>query len=224
MTPGAVIVAAGRSERMGGVDKLFAPLAGRPLLSHTLRAFEDAASIESVALVMNERNIDAARELVAVSGLTKVCAVVLGGERRRDSVLAGIEALAATDVVAVHDGARPLAAPALIDRVVAAALECGAAICAIPSKDTVKEADSGQVVRTLDRSRLWLAQTPQAFRRDWLLEAHRAYGGDATDDAMMVEALGYTVRIVEGDPHNLKVTTPEDLHALESLIRLRESV
>lgn len=221
---GAVIVAAGRSERMGGVDKLFAPLAGRPLLSHTLLAFEDAPYIDRVAVVASERNLAAVRELVAESRFARVQAVVPGGARRQDSVRAGLEALAGVELVVVHDGARPLVAAELVTRVVEAARASGAAICAIPARDTVKEVDQGEVMRTLDRGRLWLAQTPQAFRFDLLLEAHRAFEGEATDDAAMVEALGHTVRVVEGDPHNVKVTTPEDLRLLESLIRLREGL
>jgi 2-C-methyl-D-erythritol 4-phosphate cytidylyltransferase len=221
---GAVIVAAGRSERMGGVDKLFAPLAGRPLLSHTLLAFEDAPCVDRIAVVASERNIAAVRELVAESRFARVRAIVPGGARRRDSVRAGIEALAGVELVVVHDGARPLVAAGLVTRVVEAARASGAAICGIPARDTVKEVDQGEVIRTLDRGRLWLAQTPQAFRLELLLEAHRAFEGDATDDAAMVEALDHPVRVVQGDPHNVKVTTPEDLRLLEALIRLREGM
>lgn len=221
---GAVIVAAGRSQRMGGMDKLFAPLAGRPLLAHTLQAFEDTPCIDRVVVAANDRNIDAVRELVRVSGLGRVAAVVLGGDRRQDSVRAGLGALTGVELVVVHDGARPLVTPGLVARVVEAARASGAAICAISVRDTVKEVDQAEVVRTLDRGRLWLAQTPQAFRLDLLLEAHRVFEGEATDDAAMVEALGHPVRVIEGDPHNVKVTTPEDLRLLESLIRLREGM
>lgn len=221
---GAVIVAAGRSERMGGIDKLFAPLAGRPLLSHTIQAFQEAPCVDRIAIVAGERNWGAVGELVRVAGFAKVTAVVRGGARRQDSVLAGLEVLAGVELAAVHDGARPLATPGLVTRVVEAARAGGAAICAIPVRDTVKEVDQAQVARTLDRGRLWLAQTPQAFRLDLLLEAHRRFEGEATDDAAMVEALGHPVRVVEGDPHNLKVTTPEDLRLLESLVRLREGM
>lgn len=221
---GAVIVAAGRSERMGGIDKLFAPLGGRPLLSRTLLAFEDTPCIDRIAVVASERNAAAVRALVAESRFARVQAIVPGGARRRDSVRAGLEALAGVEIVVVHDGARPLVAPELVARVVEAARASGAAICAIPARDTIKEVDQGEVTRTLDRGRLWLAQTPQAFRLDLLLEAHRAFEGEATDDAAMVEALGHVVRVVEGDPHNVKVTTPEDLRLLESLIRLREGM
>ncbi|HXF52316.1 MAG TPA: 2-C-methyl-D-erythritol 4-phosphate cytidylyltransferase [Dehalococcoidia bacterium] len=221
---GAVIVAAGRSQRMGGVDKLFAPLAGRPLLAHTLQALHDTPCIDRVVVAANERNIEAIGQLVRASGFARVAAVVPGGARRQDSVRAGLEALAGVELVAVHDGARPLVTPDLVARVVEAARAAGAAVCAIPVRDTVKEVDQAEVVRTLDRGRLWLAQTPQAFRFDLLLEAHRAFDGEATDDAAMVEALGHPVRVVEGDPHNVKVTTPEDLRLLESLIRLREGM
>ncbi len=221
---GAVIVAAGRSERMGGIDKLFAPIAGRPLLARTLLAFEDTPCIDRVAVVASDRNIGAVRELVAESGFTRVQAIVLGGARRQDSVRAGLGALTGVELVVIHDGARPLVTPQLVGRVVEAARASGAAICAIPARDTVKEVDQGEVTRTLDRGRVWLAQTPQAFRLDLLVEAHRAFEGDATDDAAIVEAMGHVVRVVEGDPHNVKVTTPEDLRLLEALIRLREGM
>ncbi len=222
---GAVIVAAGRSERMAGVEKLWAPLADpdgcvRPLLALSLAAFEAADAVGRVALVVASDAIERASALVRDEAFGKVCAVVPGGVRRQDSVLAGLEALAACEWVVVHDGARPLVTVDLIDRGSEVAQETGASCCAVPASDTVKEADQYQrVVRTLDRSRLWLAQTPQVFRRELLLEAHGRAQGDATDDAALVEALGVTVRLYAGSSRNLKVTTPDDLALAQALLR-----
>lgn len=221
---GAVIVAAGRGERMDGADKLWAPLtdaggATRPLLAYSLRAFQSCSAIDRIVLVVAAGAGERARALARSEGLDKVCAVVPGGARRQDSVRAGLEALAPCDWVAVHDGARPLVTPELIERGIEAARETGASCCAVPAADTVKEADENLLaVRTLDRRRVWLAQTPQTFRYDLLLDAHRRCESDATDDASMVEALGVKVRLYEGSRRNMKVTTQEDLALVQALL------
>jgi 2-C-methyl-D-erythritol 4-phosphate cytidylyltransferase len=223
-----VIVAAGRSERMGGVDKLLAPLAGRPLLSYAIDAFMGCGDIDEVIVVASEENRSAVEVLTSPedgAGKPRLpMRLVLGGPRRRDSVLAGLEALSPEcEYVIVHDGARPRVTGALIKAVLAAARETGAAIAAIPVSDTVKLATTDGIVRdTLDRDSLWLAQTPQAFRRDLLLKAYRQMPGDATDDAGLVEALGHPVRLIEGARENLKVTTPADLRLAEALLRAHE--
>lgn len=217
---GAVIAGGGRSARMRGVDKLFAPLAGRPLLYHTLSVFQTCAAVDTVVLVVSADNLAAAEALVGEGGFAKVTSVCLGGQRRRDSVLAGLDALPTCDWVVVHDGARPLVTPALIEAGLAAARPTGAAVCALPAADTVKEADStGRVLGTLDRSRLWLVQTPQVFRYDIMRRAHDAAPDEeATDDAALVERLGIEVRLYEGSRRNIKVTTSEDLAMAEALL------
>jgi 2-C-methyl-D-erythritol 4-phosphate cytidylyltransferase len=216
---GAVIVAAGRGRRMAGVDKLLAPLAGRPLLVHTLAAFQECEAVQRVVLVMAADRLEEGRELVRAHGFDKVAAVCAGGERRQDSVRAGLEALGPCEWVAVHDGARPLVTARLIEEGLAAARETGAAICAVPVSDTIKEVTaSGEVERTVERKGLWLVQTPQVFRYDLLLEAHRAARIEATDDAALVEAMGGRVRVYMGSPRNIKVTTPEDLALAEALV------
>jgi 2-C-methyl-D-erythritol 4-phosphate cytidylyltransferase len=220
---GAIIVAAGRSERMGGEDKLWAQLVaadgrGRPLLAYTIEEFQACAAISRIALVLAADSIERGRELVREDAFDKVTAIVPGSARRRDSVRAGLDALTGCDWVAVHDGARPLLTRDLIERGLDAARETGAACCAVRAPDTVKEADDGFIARTVDRTRLWLAQTPQVFRRDLLLAAHEKTSGDATDDASMVEALGVKVRLFEGSPRNIKVTTPEDLAIVQTLL------
>ncbi len=221
---GAVIAAAGRSRRMGGDDKLWAPLTGadghsRPLLAYTLRAFQGCSALSRIALVVAEDTLEQARALARDEHMDKVRAVVAGGERRQDSVRAGLEALGQCEWVIVHDGARPLVTAELIERGLEEARETGAACCALPVPDTVKEAgEAGHIASTLDRSRLWLAQTPQIFRYDLLVQAHRNAHGEATDDAALVEALGMNVRLYLGSPRNLKVTTPEDLAIVQALL------
>lgn len=219
---GAVIVAAGRSRRMAGVDKLWAPLPGpdgRPLLARAVAVFESCPAIDRIVLVVSRDAVGRAQELVLEEGLAKLCAVVAGGARRQDSVRAGLEALEACEWVVVHDAARPLVTADLIERGLTEARATGASCCGLPVPDTIKEADDkGNVGHTLDRSRLWLAQTPQTFRYDLLLKAHRHAEGDATDDAALVEALGVQVRLYQGSPRNLKVTTPEDLALVAALL------
>jgi 2-C-methyl-D-erythritol 4-phosphate cytidylyltransferase len=218
-----IIVAAGRSERMDGADKVFAPLMGRPLIVWSLGAFRACESVERVVVVAAEPAVAQVRTLIDEWRFSSMATVVAGGTRRRDSVRAGVDAAEGAAFVAVHDAARPLVKPALIDRVVALARESGAAICAMPAIDSVKEVDGDppRVRATHDRARIWLAQTPQAFRRDLLLRAHDADDGDATDDAALVEALRHEVRVCEGAPWNLKVTTPADLTVAETLLRER---
>ena len=215
---GAIIVAAGSGTRMAGADKLFTEVAGQPLLAHAIAPFQECASIERIVLVMAPLNLKRGRDLVERYGFTKATALVKGGERRQDSVRLGLEALGGCDYVAVHDGARPLVTPELIARGLEAARETGAAAPALPIADTVKEAGpNGIVLRTLDRSRLWAVQTPQVFRYELLLRAHREITADVTDDAAMVEALGDPVRLFEGSRANIKVTTVEDLTLIKAL-------
>jgi len=218
---GAIVVAAGRSRRMGGLDKLFAPLGGRALLARTLAAFQECDAVQRVVLVLAADNLARGLALAEEEHLTKVRTVCLGGRRRQDSVREGLEVLGPCAWVVVHDGGRPLVTPQLIEDGLAAARETGAAVCGLPAQDTVKRADEqGRVLRTLDRHRLWLVQTPQVFRYDILREAHERSRRAATDDAALVERLGYSVRVYPGSPRNLKVTTPEDLALAGALLRL----
>ena len=226
---GAIVLAAGRSERMGGADKLLAPLAGRPLVAHAIATFAAHEGIDTLVVVVSEANKDTIEALAVktaraahpsrASGRADWVRVVLGGERRRDSVRAGLEALGDCECVVVHDGARPLVTRELIDAALAGARETGAVLCAVPVSDTVKRADDSGLVRsTVSRQGLWLAQTPQAFRLDLLLRADEATEMDATDDAALVELLGEPVRIVMGSARNLKVTTPADLRLAAALL------
>jgi 2-C-methyl-D-erythritol 4-phosphate cytidylyltransferase len=216
MATGAVIVAAGQSTRMGGADKLLLTLAGRAVVAHAVAAFLAHQTITQVVLVVSRRNRDAVS--AAVGGHAKL-SLALGGERRRDSVRAGLVTLSGCDYVVVHDGARPLVTAGLIEAALAGARECGAALCAVPVSDTVKRGDgSGHVHSTVSREGLYLAQTPQAFRLDLLLRAHEMVEGDITDDAAMVEHLGVPVKLVAGSKRNIKITTPEDLALAGALL------
>ncbi len=223
---GAIIVAAGRSRRMGDIDKLWVPLRcsdgrTRPLLACTVAVFQGCSTVGQIVLVAAAEALERARDLVRDEGLGKVRAVVAGGARRQDSVRAGLAALDRCDWVSVHDGARPLVTAELIERGLKEARVTGASSCALPVPDTVKEGDEDSyVARTLDRSRLWLGQTPQTFRYDLLVEAHERASADVdvTDDAVLVEALGVRVRLYPGSPRNLKVTTPDDLAIAKALL------
>ncbi len=179
-------------------------------------------AVSAVVLVMAAQNVSRGQKQVERHSLTKVAAVVEGGPRRQDSVRAGLEALTPCDYVAVHDGGRPLVTVALIERGLAAARETGAAVPGVRIADTVKQAGAdGLVMRTVNRSRLWAVQTPEVFRYELLLRAHREITEDVTDDAAMVEALGEPVRVFEGDRRNLKVTVAVDLEVVRALLEGR---
>jgi 2-C-methyl-D-erythritol 4-phosphate cytidylyltransferase len=214
---GAVIVAAGRSARMGGIDKTFAPLLGKPLLLHTLSHFQHFLPIAEIVLVLAPQSLELGKELVAAHQVSKVSRVCAGGETRQDSVRRGLEALDICQWVMVHDGARPCLDGPLLERGLAAARQTGAAVAGVPVKDTIKVVTpQGLVADTPTRESLWAAQTPQVFRYDLLLEAHqRGSAQAATDDAALVEALGHPVHLFPGSYRNIKVTTPEDLALVE---------
>ena len=220
-TLGVVVVAAGRSTRMGGVDKTFAPVLGLPLIAHTLDRFEWFAPVGEIVLVLAGDSLETGRELVESRGYRKVGHVCAGGERRQDSVLNGLERLTPCDLVMVHDGARPCLDEDVLERGLEAGRD-GAAVAGVPVKDTIKRVSaSGLVEETPDRSLLWSAQTPQVFAYDLLMQAHAACAGPVTDDAAMVEALGHPVRMFQGSYENIKVTTADDLIIAESFLRAR---
>jgi 2-C-methyl-D-erythritol 4-phosphate cytidylyltransferase/2-C-methyl-D-erythritol 2,4-cyclodiphosphate synthase len=223
----ALIVAAGQGRRLGGgTPKQYLDLAGRPLLAWTLEAFERCAAVEGVVVVVDPQGVARTSSLVERFGIRKVARVTEGGAERPDSVQRGLEALPAEcSLVAIHDGARPLVRPELIARVVEAAAACGAAIPVLPVPDTVKRGDGAghPVTATEDRTQLHLAQTPQVFEVELIRRAYAARQADdatpVTDDAQLVERLGATVRMVAGDPSNIKITLPEDLRLAGELLR-----
>ena len=223
-TCGVVIVAAGSASRMGGIDKVMAPLGGEPMIVRTVRAFQNCDAIASIVIVTREDLIRPISGLCRDMG--KVAAVVAGGKTRQESVHLGLNALPkGTKLAAVHDGARPLISWQVIDRVVRAANTYGAAAPAIPVKDTIKVVQGGLVKETPDRSSLAAVQTPQVFDFDLLRGALRKAeedGATVTDDCSAVERTGMKIKIVEGDERNLKVTTPMDLKIAELLLEETE--
>ena len=225
MSTCAILLCAGRGERLGaGVPKALAPLAGRPLFTWSLEAFGNCKAIEGIVLVGPVRTL---RELVAASGMgsAKIVAYTEGGDARQHSVGRGLHVVPeGFSHVAVHDSARALVSPEVIERTVAAAVEHGAAIAAVPQADTLKQASLGTISGTVPRAGLWAAQTPQVFRRDWLERAHREAAEVATDDATLVEWLGHPVHVAPGDPLNFKVTTTNDLELAEAWLAHRAAV
>jgi 2-C-methyl-D-erythritol 4-phosphate cytidylyltransferase/2-C-methyl-D-erythritol 2,4-cyclodiphosphate synthase len=217
MSVGVIIVAAGRSERMGaGVPKPLLDLGGKTLLQRSVEAFDRHPGVSELVVVLPAALVDDGPSLVGQT--SRACRFVAGGERRQDSVRHGMDALSSNaDPILVHDAARPFADRETIDRVIAAALEAGAAVPAVPARDTVKRVDLDRrvVAATLPRGEIFLAQTPQGFSRRVLQDAIAAgeRGIDATDDAMLAERAGHAVRVVSGDERNVKITTPEDLAA-----------
>jgi len=214
----AVVVAAGASRRMGGLDKMEAPLAGRPLLAWSVEAMAAARSVRRVVVVVAPDRVE---RMTRASWLAEDVAVVAGGARRADSVLAGVRATDAP-VVLVHDGARPLATPDLADVVATAAAQHGAAIPVLPTADSLKRLDGGWLAGSLDREGAAHAQTPQGARRDLLLEAFAAAGEQAhSDEAGLLEAHGVRVAAVTGEAFNVKVTAPSDLEVVRALAQAR---
>ena len=210
---GAVIVAAGSASRMGGIDKVMAPLDGEPMIVRTVRAFQNCHAIKEIVVVTREDLIVSVMGLC--KGFDKVRAVVAGGKDRAESVRLGMNALSSkVKLAAIQDGARPLITEAVIDRTVRAANTYGAAAPGIPVKDTIKTVKGGVVMNTPDRSALQAVQTPQVFDFDLLRGALKKAQQDnapITDDCSAVERLGFKVKMVEGDERNIKVTTPLDL-------------
>ena len=222
----ALVPAAGSGTRMGGRQpKQYLVLGGAPLLVHTLRALARCPSIEGAVVVVPEDRIDATQSLLRRFRVPRVLAVVAGGEERQDSVQLGLEAVSPEAAwVVVHDAVRPMITTDLVERVLAAARIPGAATCGWPARETVKLVKDSFVDKTLPRDGLWLTQTPQAFRRELLREAHdkaAREGFRGTDDAMLVERLGGRVAMVEGLAQNIKITTREDLKTVRALLGSR---
>ena len=210
---GAVIVAAGSASRMKGIDKIMTDLGGMPVIARTVKAFQDCDCISEVVIVTREDLIPAVT--AACLGMEKVTAVVAGGDSRQESVNNGLNALSdKVKLAAIQDGARPFATWQMIDRVVRAANTYGAAAPAIPVKDTIKVVNGGVVTGTPERKTLNAVQTPQVFDKDLLraaLKKAKEDGAEVTDDCSAVERMGMSVKIVEGDERNIKITTPMDL-------------
>ena len=220
---GVVVVAAGSSERMGGVDKIFAIVAGKPVLAHSLSVFERCSLVDQVVVVLNDASLEQGREMVESQGFSKVVALCRGGRRRQDSVAEGLGRLEGCHWVIIHDGARPCVTSELVERGLDEVRQTGAAIAAVPVKETVKVIDVERIVQnTPHRGNLWAAQTPQIFRFDIIVQAYRRTPEEVTDDAAAVEALGHKVKVYMGLYDNIKVTTREDLALAEIIMRERD--
>lgn len=226
---GIVIPAAGQGKRMGaGYNKQFLSLMGQPILAHTVRLFEESSYVSEIVIVGAESDQQVIKELVDRHKFDKVVAITQGGAQRQDSVRAGVQALSSTiQRVVVHDGARPLLTLREFNRFMEEAEKFSAASMGIPIKDTVKKVNtSGKVLETLSREGLRAIQTPQIFDRGILEEAHHQaslVGYYGTDDAALLEWMGYPVQIVEGSQENIKVTTPEDLWLAERILSMRDA-
>ncbi|MCL0097330.1 2-C-methyl-D-erythritol 4-phosphate cytidylyltransferase [Dehalococcoidia bacterium] len=222
---GAVIAAAGQGQRMSGVDKVFAELGGKPLLARVLDTFQECLVVDEIVLVLGEENLERGRGLVGSHHWPKVTTTCPGGRRRQDSVKNGLQRLRDCRWVVIHDGARPLVTSDLIERGLAEARESGAAVAAVPVKDTIKRVSrDGWVKETPERDSLWTVQTPQVFLFDLIFQAHQEITEDVSDDATMVERLGHRVKIYRGSYENIKVTTTEDLALAEVILRRKKAM
>ncbi len=223
----AIITAAGKGKRMGSkIKKPYLTLAGKPLLASAIFPFEHSRIINSIVVVTAKGDEDfCLRNVVKRYGFKKVLKVIHGGRERQDSVRSGIMAAGSGwDMAVVHDGARPFVTMRMIEQTVRKAVKHGGAILAVPVKDSVKEAYSGFVKKTLSRDGLWAVQTPQAFKFDVLKEAHECAQRDGfvgTDDSILIERLGHKVAIVKGSYDNIKITTSEDMAIGEEILKQR---
>src|SRR5579859_3152751 len=224
-TCSAIIAAAGSSRRMQGQDKLWIPLAGRLTLARTIDVFDASPLIDRIVLVLNAERVADAEELCRQEGWRKIAAILAGGLRRQDSVRLGLDALSHIDPqcrwVMIHDGARPLVTPAMLEAGLQIAHQHQAAIASVPVKDTIKHVEGGFVTGTIDRLRHVAIQTPQVFSFPLIHSAHHAPEAreDVTDDAALLERLGHRVAIFPGSYSNIKITTLEDVQIAEAFIK-----
>ena len=216
---GAVVVAAGTGERMMGVNKLFVALGNKPLLAWSVDTCHGCHFITQIVLVLSDRDLIRGGELKEERQWSKVT-ICRGGARRQDSVKEGLKRIMNCGLVMIHDGARPFLTLDLIENGLQVARETGAAVAAVPVKDTIKLVADDRLIReTLQRDKLWAAQTPQIFSFDIITRAYESLPVEATDDGAAVERLGYGVRLYMGDYSNIKVTTPEDLSLARIIAR-----
>ena len=223
----AVIVAGGKSQRMGGnLDKAFLSLGPQPVLAYSLSVFQECQDVHSIVLVVRKEQLMAAEGVCQMFGISKLRTIVAGGASRQDSVLAGLKAVDPdTEFVCVHDAARPCVTKELVSETIASAKKYGSGVAATKITDTVKSAEKGQIVTaTLDREKLWTVQTPQTFKHALLMRAFAELGkgkGSVTDEASAVERLGEAVRLIPTTFLNIKITTTDDLPLASSLLGIK---
>ena len=217
-----IIPAAGLGKRMGmGKNKLFLEVFEQPIIIHTLKVFENDHLCKGIILVVNENDQQEMKQLLQQYKITKIHSIVTGGKERQDSVYEGLKAVSDESIILIHDGARPFVKKDHIHKLLEATAKHGAAVLGVPVKDTVKLAENEWISETLERSKLWMIQTPQAFERDLIIHAHEQARNDGflgTDDASLLERLGKKVVIVEGDYDNIKITTIEDLYFAKAIV------
>ena len=218
-----IIVAAGKSERFKGpISKPYLELGDKPVIVHILSVFSRERLADEIILVVNARDAERIRKVLSNFSI-KVDKVVFGGKRRQDSVACGLREISPkSNIVLLHDGVRPFVSQKLINRVIEETRVSGAVAPAIPCEDTIKEVEKQKVVKTLQRNSLWAVQTPQGFKRQILFSAYKKAEADnyqGTDDAELVEHIGYPVKIIPGDKENIKITTPADLVFAEALLK-----
>jgi len=222
---GAIVLGAGNSSRMDGFDKVSANLLGKPIISYSLTILDKCPQIDEIVVVMGKHNFDKGKTLVENGSWNKISRVCLGGIRRQDSVRLGLECLPPLKWILIHDGARPCLDNSIVTRGLETVIETGAAVAAVPVKDTIKIVGDSCVVRnTPPRNSLWSAQTPQFFRRELLVKAHASISTNVTDDASMVEELGYQVKLFMGSYDNIKVTVPNDIKIAELILSSRHAI
>ena len=226
-----IIVAAGKGLRMNhSVRKQYLLIAGRPILGHTLLAFDGSERIDEVFVVISKEDFDFCQDnLIPPLNLKKKINLVSGGTERQDSVYNGLLALSPkTDTVVIHDGVRPFVRPEELAACITGAEETGACILGIPAGDTLKHVGkTGRIEKTLARDNIWLAQTPQVFKYELILKAHETACRDGfrgTDDALLLEQLGIDVKIILGSKTNIKITTPQDLALAEAILTLEKQI
>ena len=216
---GAIILAAGSSRRFGE-DKLFLLLGGKPVLAWSLDMFERSPVIDAMILVLNENNWEAGHKLSERYKWTKLKHICHGGPRRQDSVKAGIDSLSGYSVLFIHDGARPIVSEDIINSGLEAVSQTGAAVPAVSVKDTIKVSNGNNIVEhTLSRDTLWSIQTPQVFRSDIIVRAYEQNDEEVTDDASLVEKMGYKVKLFCGSYSNIKITTSDDMELAQNIAR-----
>lgn len=226
----AIIPAAGRSERMGKLgNKLFVEIKNKPILAYTLEVFNQCPQIDQITLVLNEKDLKLFQEKIEKKyHFKKNLLVVKGGKQRQDSVFEGLKKIdKSTLYIVIHDGSRPLITTRLINKAISDVQGTNGIVLGLPLVDTIKKVSENRIIeKTLNREKIWLTQTPQIFKKEIIIEAHQRAKKDkfqATDDAMLVERLGYKVKMLPGSSDNIKITNPEDLRLMEYILDKRKS-
>jgi len=224
----ALIAAAGIGKRMGSKGKQYLLLRGEPVLAHTLGVFQGCSAIDQIIVLTNCEDLVRCRELVKNYGFDKVSHCIEGGKERQDSVYNGLKALPdETKIAIIHDGARPLIVPSIIERSISEIVNWDGVVVGVPVKDTLKRVREKQIVNTVNRQEIWQVQTPQVFVADLLMGAYQKAmeeGFYGTDDSVLMERLGYRIGMIMGSYENIKITTPEDLVIAEAVLENRDNI